>query len=524
MNACVRRSGRAFQTQPLALALVLALVLTLGLASVWNQTAQAAMNPVIIGEDVDIAGFDPALNESPWAFRPLVYNTLVELDLDFKITPGLATHWEASPDGLTWTFFLRPDVVFHDGSPLTAEVVKMNFERLREGAQKSWLSGIEEISVPDEATVVFRMNAPTFIFDSHLTPPFLSIVGPAAVDDQGKVIAAIGTGPFTVESWQKGRECVLRANPSYWGGKPRIDQVIFRIIRDPDARVMAFESGDVNLVSLRGALTAVQRLEKNESFTILKRTGQTSENIYLNTRRPLLSDPLVRRALAKALDLETMIPELLGETAEPGRTFFASGFGAFVSPTPYMPRFDLDQAKTLLAEAGWKAGPRGVMEKDGSPMKLSLTVVANNAENMLLAAAIQHALKAVGCEVVLNPVESAAITEQFRNGNYDLLMLGQWLIPHNEPFTHYRFGYYHDNSTYKVYTSPEITALIDELETTADRERRLDLHHGIQDGLGLAMPAWVLFHRNNIIAVPRDFADFTVSVGTWQLYRDLAKP
>lgn len=489
-----------------------------------DDTAAARPQKIVIGEDTDIAGFDPALSESPFAFRPLLYNTLIELDLDFKPAPGLAERWRSTPDGREWTFHLRDGVRFHDGTMLDAEIVKMNFDRLREGPQKGWLSAVDEVVAVDRLTVRFRLKAPNVIFDSHVTPPFLSIVGAAGFDDKFKVIKAVGTGPFTVESWKKGQECVLRANAHYWGGKPAVERLVFRIIRDPDARAMALEAGDVDLISFRTSLTAVERFARNDKFRVLKRTGQTSEVIFMNTDLPQLADKRVRRALAHALDIPKIIADLLGHAAEPGEFFFAAGFGDYVSPRRYVPPYDAARARSLLAEAGWRPGPSGVLTKDGRTLSLKLTLVGRNAEDMLLAAAIQHYLKAVGCDVTLNPVENAAIVEDLRNKKYDLLMLGQWLIPHNEPVTHYRQGYYHEKSTYRVLVKPELGELIDRLEVMTNRQERIKLHHQIQNMIGDEMPTLMIFHRNNIVGVKRELADLRLSVGTWQLYRDLARP
>jgi peptide/nickel transport system substrate-binding protein len=495
------------------------------LGILWGGQAAAGWpQKIVIGEDTDIAGFDPALSESPFAFRPLLYNTLLELDLDFKIKPALAEKWSGSPDGKEWTFTLRPGVIFHDGTALDATVVKKNFDRLREGPQKGWLSGVEEVLAESPLTVRFRMRAPNFIFDSQVTPPFLSVVGLSAFDEKMKVVRAVGTGPFSVESWKKGQECLLRANPRYFAGKPRVDQLVFKIIRDPDARAMALEAGNVDLISLRASLTATERIARNEKFRILKRTGQTSEVIFLNSDHPALADRRVRRALATALDIGKMIPELLKDAAEPGAFFFAPGFGEYVSPRRYVPPYDPEKAKALLAEAGWTPGLGGVLQKDGRPLSLKLTVAGKNAEDMLLAGAIQHYLKSVGCDLSLLPVESAAIVDDLKNRKYDLLMLGQWLIPHNEPVTHYRQGYYHEKSSYRVFVRPELTALIDRLEAAADRRERLKLHHLIQDRIAEEMPTLMIFHRNNVVGVKKELHDLRLSVGTWQLYRDLARP
>jgi peptide/nickel transport system substrate-binding protein len=488
-----------------------------GAAATWPQRS-------IIGEDTDISGFDPALNDSPFAFRPLIYNGLLELDLDFQVKPGLAEKWRRSSDGKEWVFTLRDGVRFHDGTPLDAAIVKRNFERLQEGPQKGWLSDVEQIAAQDRLTVRLRMKSPNFIFDSHVTPPFLSIVAPSALGEKGQVLKAVGTGPFVVQSWKKGEECVLKANPHYWGGKPQVETLVFKIIRDPDSRAMALEAGTVDLISLRTSLTAAERIARNPKFKVLKRTGQTSEVIFCNPDLPQIADKRVRRALAMALDIPKMVHELLGESAEPGGFFFAPGFGEYVSPQRYVPAYDPQKAKSMLAEAGWKPGPGEILTKDGRRLSLKLTIVGKNAEDMLLAAAIQHYLKAVGCELTLFPVENAAIVEALKNRKYEMLMLGQWLIPHNDPAPHYRQGYYHEKGSYPVFVKPEITELIDRLEKTGPRQERLKLHHQIQNRIGEEMPTLMIFHRNNVVAVKKEIADLRLSVGTWQLYRDLARP
>jgi peptide/nickel transport system substrate-binding protein len=479
---------------------------------------------IVIGEDTDITGFDPALGESPFAFRPLLYNTLVELDLDFQPVPGLAVRWSSSRDGREWTFHLREGVTFHDGSRLEAAIVKKNFDRLREGPQKGWLANLDEVIVADRLTVRFRLKNPNFIFDSHLTPPFLSIVGANAFDDKNRVVRAIGTGPFLLESWRRGETCVLRANPDYFAGRPAVERLVFRIIRDPEARAMALEAGDVDLISFRASLTAVERIARDQRFFLLKRAGQTSEVIFLNTDRSPLADRRVRQALAYALDLNKMVTELLGDAAEPGRHFFAAGFGDFVSPKPYVPPWDRERARGLLAEAGFRPGPDGILTKDGRRLSLRLTLVGRNAENMLLAGAIQQYLQAAGVEIILHPVENAAIIEDLRHKRYDMLMIGQWLIPHNEPSPHYRQGYYHEQSTYRVFVRPDLTKLIDRLEETPSRNERIKLHHEIQNLIAGEMPKLMIFHRNNVVGVRRELGPIRLSVGTWQLYRDLARP
>jgi peptide/nickel transport system substrate-binding protein len=121
-------------------------------------------------------------------------------------------------------------------------------------------------------------------------------------------------------------------------------------------------------------------------------------------------------------------------------------------------------------------------------------------------------------------VENAVIVEALKNRKYEMLMIGQWLIPHNDPASHYRQGYYHEKGMYPVFFRPEITELIEKLEMTGPRQERLKLHHQIQNMIAEEMPTFMIFHRNNVVALKKELADLRLSVGTWQLYRDLARP
>ena len=468
-----------------------------------------ASKQIVVGENVDLGGYDPATDMSPFS-RLLIYNSLVELDANFQLTPGLAERWEMSPDGKRWTFFLRKGVVFHDGTPLTAEIVKNNMDRLRTGSQKVWLAEVKEVLAEGDGVVRFIMNSPAFTFASDMTVPFLSIVSPTALDAQGKVVKAIGTGPFRLDKWQKDQEYVLQKNVSYWGGAPKVDRLVFKVIRDPDARAMALDAGTVDFASLRQSLTAAEQLAKNNKLKLEKRLGQTSEILFFNVDSPALANLRIRQAVAHAMDIKGMIPALLGINAEPGKTFFSPAYGNFVMPQESFPQYDPAKAKALLAETG-------------NALQLRLVFGAKNAEDSLLAGAIQSQLKAVGIAVTLVPMEDAALMDSLKKKNYDMIMLGQSFIPHNEPASCYRRWYFHPQSTYNVLRTAEVTQAIDQLFATADPAARIAQHHKIQQLISAQAPMIVLFHRNNIVAMKKNIVGFEVSVGTWQLYRGLAK-
>ncbi|CQR70163.1 Nickel-binding periplasmic protein precursor [Sporomusa ovata DSM 2662] len=481
-----------------------------------------AVQQIVIGESTDLGGYDPETNMS-YYIRALIFNTLVELDADFKLQPALAERWEMTPDGKTWTFYLRKGVAFHDGTPLTAQIVKQNMDRLRTGMWRSFLPDIADVQATDDLTVVFHLKSPSFIFASDLTVPSYSIVSPTALDVNGKVVKAIGTGPYILEFWQKDQDFVLKRNDNYWGQAPKNEKLVFKVISDPDARAMALEAGMVDFISLRQSLTAAGRLAQNNKLKLEKRLGQTSEMLYFNVNNPVLKDLRVRKAVAHSLNIKEMIPGLLGDSAEPGHAFFSPVFGKYVMPKDVVLPYDLKQAQEYLTAAGWQVGPDGVRMKDRVSLRVRIAFGAKNAEDSLLAGVIQNSLKEVGIIAELVPLEDAALMDALKNKSYDLLMFGQFYIPHNEPSPHYLSGHYHPKAMYGLLTTPEITEAIDQLVITANNKERVALHHKIQGLISEQVPVIVLFHRNNIAAMKKNIMDYENSVGVWQVYRGLEK-
>lgn len=491
------------------LLLVLLLLTLLSVTGCGND--RKTSNQIVIGEHADLGGYDPASTMSPFV-RSLVFNSLVELDADFKLVPALAESWQMSADGKEWVFKLRDNVKFHDGTPLTAEVVKQNFQRLKTApAAKVWLLDLQDISVVNKNTVKFVMVRPAFTFAADIAVPIMSIVAPAALDEKGVATKAIGTGPFALASWNKGQEFVMTANQSYWGGAPKVDKLVFKVITDPESRAMALESGAVDFISLRQSLTAAGRLAKNNNIKLDKRLGQTSEIMFFNLQSPALQNLAVRKAVAQAINIESMIKNLLGDNAEPGKQFFSPAYGDFVLPNAVNPPYNQAQARQLLEQVG------------ATNINLKLVYGAKNAEDSLLVGAIQADLQAVGIGTTLVPLEDAALMKAFKEKNFDLIMLGQSFIPHNEPASHYRRGYYHPQSTYPVLTMPELTAQIEQLYNTGGAAQRNALHQAIQRQISEQMAVIVLFHRNNMVAGKKNIEGYQLSVGTWQIYRGLDK-
>ena len=225
---------------------------------------------LIFGRGGDSVGLDPALEEDGESFKVCdnIYDTLIEYkDGSTEIEPGLATRWESSEDGLTWTFHLRQGVTFHDGTPFNAEAVLFSLNRQHDethpfhkvgGSYIYWIATglaeiVDTITAVDDWTVQIRLKtayAP-FIYTIAITP--FSIVSPTAVQKWGGEFSnnPVGTGPFKFVQWDRGDKIVLAANDTYWGDRPLLDRVIFRSIPDNSVRLIELQQGSLHAMEFQ---------------------------------------------------------------------------------------------------------------------------------------------------------------------------------------------------------------------------------------------------------------------------------
>jgi peptide/nickel transport system substrate-binding protein len=490
-----------------------------GYGSPRKQSGSTAprLQELVIGDQFDLQNIDPAkgmLDDT----QILVYNGLVEMDSQFRQAPGLAESWTMSADGLTWTFYLRKNVTFHDGTPWNAEAAMANFKRL-EGYPG--LSDTAEVETPDAYTLVFRMKHPAYNLSSNLARTMMSMVSPAVIQPDGSISKPIGSGPYKLVKWERDQEFVFEAYDGFWGGKPNLRKITFKVVTDPQARASALESGEIDMMSGYQSLPAIKRLAGDSRFQIIKKVQNTSGWLFYNLNRPPLDSLGVRQAIGHALDLDPMAANLLSGLASPPSGFFSPAYGDLVNPQVKNPVYDLERAKALLEENGWASGAGGIRSRGGQPLSLALTYGAANSEDALLAQAMQSELKAAGIDLKLNPVEAAALEDLQESKNYDMLLTGQSFIPTDDPSFNYRRGYWHSDSYYRIYTSETLDRLINELEITMEAAKRRELHWAIQKEIMDNAPVLMMYHRNSLRLAKQNIRNFDISSGCWHINRAL---
>jgi len=416
-------SVQSFGWYPILFVFVIIIVLT-GCNAEKDSSAEGGP-----GKQVVIAvASDPALDQlDAGAYKgsievhPMVYDSLVEYGEKGEIVPSLAKSWDISDDGKAYTFHLRTDVVFSDGTSFNAAAVKFSFERwYRDPANASLnvAKGLQDIQVIDEATVRFTFKAAFYPLLTELTfARPVRIISPSSVepagDPSGRFTKPIGTGAWVVDSYTKDQGAVLVRNPKYWGKAPLLSKLVLKVIPDAQARVLALQSGAVDISGGASGKIPIENLEllrADKQLTVQQAAGTSSHFLIFNYNQPALQDAKVRKAINLAIDKKTLADKLLGGAGE-------AADGLFPLTVPYVTPsnntwygYDLAQANRLLQDAGYIDSDKdGVLEKNGQKLELNLVLQQTEfPEWKPIAEYIQSQLKQAGIQIQLQVLESNA--------------------------------------------------------------------------------------------------------------------
>jgi peptide/nickel transport system substrate-binding protein len=406
-----------------------------------------------------------------------------------QYAPGLATSWTVSPDATAYTFKLREDVKFHDGTPLTAEAVKVTFDRIvdpetRAQTAFSFIGPYERTEVVDRFTVRVRFKSPHASFLNGASSPYLGIISPAALQKYGRDfgrVVFVGTGPFMLQSYRTDAEVTLVRNPNYnWAsrvfkheGLPYLRNIVYRIIPEEAIRVATLETGETLFIE-DVPVTDYQRFKSARDKVLLEIPQAGSGwSLMMNQQRAPTNELALRRAVMHAIDKDGLV-----------RTVWNNVFKAACSPlTPNMFGFDPDtckkvtynpdQARRLLDEAGWRPGPDGIRVRGGERLRLEFYLQPTPQKNQEMAAFIQANLKQVGIEVNLNVLARAGYLDAVRQGRHHFQY---WWDTGTDPGQMLRILFHSRNAgggtNRNNYRNPEMDRLIEQIDATADPAKR----------------------------------------------------
>lgn len=485
-------------------------IVAIGLA--WAAGSAQAQGNLVIGTIRDAVNLDPAVAvaTTDYIMMEAVYERLVgyerQVDAEGNVTatmdfaPALATDWSVSEDGLTWTFHLRDDVTFHDGTPFNAEAVRYSFTRaITMGTGLTWqISGalsVDDIEVVDEHTVVFHLEDVYAPFLEMLRLPVASIVSPAAVEANGGVVAgqrnewminnAVGTGPFRLVSRENDQLTVFEANPDYWGVQPQLDTLTFRIVPDPATLRLLVSGREVHLVALGLSWIDMHDLELMPGITVYKQESFPEIRMGpMNVQDPPFDDVLLRRAISHAVDYQSIIDGvMLGEAVRMTSAIPDGTFGHDPEIIPY--QYDPERARELLAEAG---------HPDGFTFELAYP--SEDQERFEVATVIQANLAAVGINAQLAGYAWPTLLDMWDNGNFTL-SVGKWAPtgdPHARVYGLLSCESFGNAGNYGRYCNPEADRLMNLAVATVDPDERRALYSELQQLLMEDAP-WLFLYQ-----------------------------
>ena len=469
---------------------------------------------LVVAQPADVLALDPVRVTDIESIEvgELLFEGLVQLAPGTTdIEPSLATTWEVTPDARRWTFHLRAGVLFHDGTPLDAAAVAFSFARLIDPANPSYvgagadywrglLRDVATVTARDPATVDIVMRRPYAPLLGELAE--FPIVSPTAVAKWGDAFQKhpVGSGPFSFEAWEVGEQVVVRRFADYWGPKPALDRIVFRVVVDARQRLVDLESGSVDLAA---AILPDERsfVELHPDLLLHRAPGDDVSYLAFNTQRPPFDDVRVRRALNFAINKEPIV-----KLAFQGLAVAADGplppamWGSHAAKIRYA--YDPEAAKTLLAAAA----------RDGhfDPSKTYKLYAPTTPRPYLpeperVARFLQAAFEHVGLhtELVLQPypVHRAAV----QGGEHDLCLFG-WIGDTGDPDNFLYVLFDGDNAhpgeaqNVAFYANPHVDELLAQAQATADQPTRSALYAEVQDQLAIDAPWVPIAHSDLVIA------------------------
>jgi peptide/nickel transport system substrate-binding protein len=424
------------------------------------------------------------------------------------VEPQLATSWEVSKDGLVWTFKLRKGVKFHDGTPFNANAVKVSFERVIDKNHPfykygTWrypalgLGPVKEVKVIDDYTVALRTEKPYAPLVANLALWLCPILSPAAIEKYKEDIGRnpVGTGPFKFVKWIKDDQIILERNDDYRGQKPHLDRIILKAIPEVSARFMALQSGAVDIADDLDP-DSIEMAKSNTNFKIIERPSVNVGYLAVNTKKPILSNKLVRQAISHAVDKQTIVKTIFRGLAIPAKNPYPPSIWGYNNKIVDYD-YSVQKAKDLLAKAGY---PKGFdIELWAMPVSR-----AYMPEPVKTAELIQGYLAAVGINAKIVRYEWGVYLDKTAKGEHDMCMFG-WLGGNADP-DNFLYGLLHSDNAKPpaanaaFWENAEFDKLVKDAQSVFEKAKRASNYLRAQEIFHEEAP-WVPLAHSTIIRI-----------------------
>ncbi len=487
------------------------------------QVGAQGPKTLVIAIGADQTGLDPQTvenNESGFIMAT-IYDSIVNYKPgSSEVGPGLAESWTISPDGRVYTFRIRRGVKFHDGTPVNAKTIAEDVDRAINpnnpcyvynrkvdsyddftfGSAKSGTA--VKVEVPEEYTLRFTLPAPNAPFLSSLAMVWTGIMSPAATKQYNCDASQhpVGTGPFKFVEAVRNDHVTVEANPDYWGGKPKVDRIVFRIIPESATRMLALERNEVQILA-DVPPADYERVTKNSALKLYTQPGLTILGVAMSNERGPFKDKRVRQAMNYAVDKDAINKGLYAgaTTASQGMPPVLWGFNKSVQPYPY----DVNRAKTLLREAGYPNGFSADMMVYANPRGY------NPIGGAKLGEAVQGYLAKAGVTVKITQYEWGAYLNRLRHEPWEGFAITGWSGDNGDPdnFLGDLFEWDTPNNKARAnnnahHHNPEYDKLMVEGRRTSDQAKRAQIYEKANAILHDDAP-WIFINHTNQVRATR---------------------
>jgi peptide/nickel transport system substrate-binding protein len=437
----------------------------------------------------------------------LIYNSLLRADQHTRLQPELAANWRRV-DATTYVFDLRHDVKFSDGRPLTAADVKFTYESMLDlknrSPKRGLLKPLRAIEQSGAYQLRFHLAAPHAPFVEQFTQGI--VPADSVAEGATNYQSPAGSGPFRLQAVEPGEKVTLQRNPYYWDERPPLPGVVFKIVPDALVRVLEFEKGNIDFMQNDLEPDMLPWLKNNSAADVAAYAGTTFQYIGINLTHPILKNVKVRRALAYAIDRESLVRHLLKDTGTVASGVLSPLNWAYDDHAPRWP-YDPNRAKQLLDEAGFP-DPDGA----GPLPRFRLSFKTTNIDlRRRIAEAIKEQLQQVGIELEIRSYEWGTFYSDIKKGNFHLYSLA-WVGVMDPDIL---FQIFHSSSVPPNgdnrgrYVNAEVDRLLERGRATIEPAERKRIYGEIQRLLADDLPYVPLWWWKNVIVKKPSIKNFT---------------
>ncbi len=468
-----------------------------------GSPALAEDDELVVAQGATRTTLDPhGENDQPTSqIRSQIYDTLLRMDEEMEIHPGLAEDWE-QVDDTTWDFYLREGVEFHNGEELTAHDVKYTFDRMVDPEDPAVaafiLDQVEETEVVDDYTIRLHLEIPFVPILQHLAHPVTGILNETATEELGEdygTLDAIGTGPYEFDDWATGDYVDLVRNDNYWGENGKVERIRFRAIPEDTVRAIEVETAGVDIAYDISPIDE-ERLVEDPEVNVFKYAALGTDYIGFNVQEEPYDQVEVRRAINYAVDVDTIIDAVYeGQGVPAAGPISDMVWGAHPDLEPY--GHDVERAQELMAEAGYEDGFETTFYTNDNPQRIQTAEI------------VQDQLAQLNIDVEVNVLDWGDYLERTGAGEHEMFMLGWVSVTGDADYGLYSLfhsEYFGDPGNRTFFAHPELDERLDVGRRNADEDIRLDAYHGAQEIIRDQAP-WIFIRHAEDVDAARDYVE-----------------